>query len=131
MIKEIQPIIYRDNPRNLYSEEGSIFDYNEEEHRKGTKASFKYRASFIAQEVAKYLEENYGDESFNDIVEHEIYYDSDIEKHADKYFLGYGEMIPLMFQAMREQQEIIEAQSEKINNLELRLSKLEDKILNN
>ena len=131
MIKTLQPIMYRENPRNLYSEDNSLFNYNKEEHEKGTKAGLEYRASFRAQEVAKYMEDNYGDETFNSVVDHERYYDEDTGQNADKYFLGYGDLLPFMFQAIKEQQEIIEAQSEKINNLELRLSILEDKILNN
>ena len=107
LIKAIQPIIYRENPRDVYSETGSLFDYDKDEHAKATKAGFKYLASFKAQEVAKYMEDNYGDESFNNIIDHERWYDDVNDENIDRYFMAYGDLVPFMFQAIKEQQDPI------------------------
>lgn len=124
LIKAIQPIIYRENPRDVYSETGSLFDYDKDEHAKATKAGFKYLASFKAQEVAKYMEDNYGDESFNNIIDHERWYDDVNDENIDRYFMAYGDLVPFMFQAIKEQQEVIEEQEERINTLENKLNEL-------
>lgn len=124
LIKAIQPIIYRENPRDAYSETGSLFDYDKDEHAKATKAGFKYLASFKAQEVAKYMEDNYGDESFNNIIDHERWYDDVNDENIDRYFMAYGDLVPFMFQAIKEQQEVIEEQEERINTLENKLNEL-------
>lgn len=118
MIKTIQPIIFRDNPRHAYSEDGSLFDYDREEHKKGTKAYPEFRASFSAQEVASFFDKEYGDETFNGVINHETYYNDETNEQTDKYFLSYTELIPFMFQAMKEQQDIIEEQQERIEKLE-------------
>lgn len=115
IIKEIQPIIYRNNFRINY---GDIFDYDREEHAKGTNAEFNYRAGFKAQELAKFFDDKYGDEEFNNIVSHDIIYNDETGEEADCYGVAGADLIPFMFQAIKEQQELIEELQEKVEKLE-------------
>lgn len=110
VIKSIQPILYRDNPRFAY---GGYFEYDEEEYKKGTKAYLEYCAGFKAQEVANIMEKRYGDEKFNHIVGHEFMHNDITGEDADYYTMSYGDLIPFVFQAVREQQEIIEELQEQ------------------
>ena len=59
------------------------------------------------------MEKSYGDEKFNYIVGHEFMHNDITGEDADYYTMSYGDLIPFVFQAVREQQEIIEELQEQ------------------
>lgn len=128
LIKNIQPILFQYNYRTAYSDSNSILDYDIEEHQKGTKADDELVAGFSAQEVAKYFDSNYGDECFNHIIDVNREVNDETGEQDFAYTLGDTRLIPFMFQAIKEQQDIIEEQNERINKLELQLAEILNKL---
>ena len=128
LIKNIQPILFQYNYRTAYSDSNSILDYDIEEHQKGTKADDDLVAGFSAQEVAKYFDSNYGDECFNHIVDINREVNDETGEQDFAYTLGDTRFIPFMFQAIKEQQDIIEEQNERISKLELQLAEILNKL---
>lgn len=123
LIKNIQPISFQYNYRNTYSDTGSFLDYDIEEHKKATKADDELKFGFAAQEVANYFDRVYGDEKINNIVGHDYEVDADTGETADYYSIAEGGFIPFLFQAIKEQQDVIESLEERIIKLEKILTK--------
>ena len=107
LINRINPIHYNYNRRRSYSENCSLLDYNKEQYEKGTFAEENITLGFRAQEVAKALEDLYGDECFGNIIVHEFEEDKETGQKDDAYFMNNAELIPIIVGALKEQQMLI------------------------
>ena len=118
LIDAINPIYYNYNRRKDYSENNSLLDYDTKEHTKASKAEKRITLGFRAQEVAKAIEELYGDECFGNVVVHEFEKDEETGKENDAYFMNNGELIPFLVGALKEQKALIDKLSERVKALE-------------
>lgn len=122
IIDAINPIYYNYNRRRDYSENSSLLDYNIDEHIKGTKAEERITLGFRAQDVAKVMEELYGDECFGNIVVHDYEKNEETGKENDAYFMNNGELIPILVGALKEQKVVIDNLMERIKKIEEKLN---------
>ena len=104
--------------------------YDKEEHRKGTKKGSRLRVGVKAQQVLEALNDVYGSESYGNIVNDNLYDDrlqgKDISDVENQYTIAYDRFIPFLIQAVKELNEENSLLKEKYNELENRISSLEN-----
>ena len=146
-INRLKPVTYRMNMRDEYEyteEEISNFSeekaeeyskylidkekygldipfYNKEEHLKGTKKRDRSKIGFIAQDVEKLCNEEFGSDNYVNLINRMSYNDEDGNKRPEDYdriYMNYEGFIPLLVKAFQEQNEYIKGLEARIDFLE-------------
>ena len=105
-IKMIDPISFRYNYRRSYSNNNSLLNYNEDEHKKATKAEKTFNYGVSAQEVAESLKQVYGTEFYGNIISKKT--EANLSKIEDCYTINLTNFIPFLIGAIKEQQQQID-----------------------
>ncbi len=113
-IKKLTPRQFRMNSREAYFEQGKQRDFSAKND--GSKAGKRFHQGFVAQEVKTVMDEMG--------IDFAGYQDHKINGGDDVLSLGYTEFIAPIVKAMQEQQEMIEAQQNKIAWLEQKINEV-------
>lgn len=105
-VMALRPRKYRLNPRERYADENGVVDY--QASNDGSKAGVRYHSGFVAQEVKAAMDAL-------GIADFTGYQDHKITGGEDVLSLGYESFIPVLVNAIQEQQKQINTLKQMLN----------------
>ena len=105
-VMALHPRKYRLNPRERYADENGVVDY--QASNDGSKAGVRYHSGFVAQEVKAAMDAL-------GIADFTGYQDHKITGGEDVLSLGYESFIPVLVNAIQEQQKQINTLKQMLN----------------
>jgi len=108
-IKQLQPITYVMNNRDLYketveNEDGTTTQtFDEEGYKNETKKKTRRFVGLVAQDLYQTMNEYYGSDNYMDIVDWSGYdHPEEIETNEDQYTIQYERLVPVLIKSIQE-----------------------------